>query len=301
MSETERRSILSELTPPLDVRRPAQQTVPFVFSSPHSGRVYPKVLLERARLDANSLRKSEDAYVDELFAHVVDMGAPLIAARFPRAYLDVNREPYELDPALFHERLPDYANTRSLRVIGGLGTIARVVAEREEIYRDRLSVTAAFERIERLYRPYHDTLNALLEDTRRRFGLAILIDCHSMPSTQGLDGAAGSRPDFVLGDRFGASCGGALTRLLHRTLADMGYKVACNRPYAGGYITEHYGRPAEGLHAMQIEINRALYMDEARFTKTAGFEPLRDVLDGLCRTMFDLLPLAMSSGRAAAE
>ena len=190
----------------------------------------------------HTLRKSEDCYVDELFEPVVGLGAPLIAARFPRAYLDVNREPYELDPELFTGRVPEFANTQSARVVGGLGTIARIVADTEEIYRERLPIGAAFERIERLYRPFHAALADLLEATRKRFGIAILIDCHSMPSAS-MGQVPGGRPHFVLGDRFGASCDAKLTRFMRDILQGAGYEVQLNRPYAGGFITEYYGNP----------------------------------------------------------
>ena len=198
MHASERASILAELTPPFTLLRPEEQLTPVVFCSPHSGRIYPKAFLEASRLDPHTLRKSEDCYVDELFEPVVALGAPLIAARFPRAYLDVNREPYELDPELFNGRLPDFANTQSARVIGGLGTIARVVADTEEIYRERLPIGAAFERIERLYRPFHEALAGLLEETRKRFGMAILIDCHSMPSAS-MGQPPGGPPAFRAG------------------------------------------------------------------------------------------------------
>ena len=192
MHASERASILAELTPPFTLLRPEEQLTPVVFCSPHSGRIYPKAFLEASRLDPHTLRKSEDCYVDELFEPVVALGAPLIAARFPRAYLDVNREPYELDPELFNGRLPDFANTQSARVVGGLGTIARVVADTEEIYRERLPIGAAFERIERLYRPFHEALAGLLEETRKRFGMA---DPDRLPfDAVGLDGTAAGRP-----------------------------------------------------------------------------------------------------------
>ncbi|MEZ5818813.1 MAG: N-formylglutamate amidohydrolase [Hyphomicrobiaceae bacterium] len=300
MPERERRSIAAELDPPITIIAPAVQTTPFVFSSPHSGRVYPERFLEQSRLDAHALRKSEDCYVDELLVDVARLGAPLIAARFPRAYVDVNREPYELDPDLFEGPLPPFANTQSVRVVGGLGTVARIVADNEEIYPGRLPVGVALERIERLYKPFHSALAGLLEDTRRRFGLAILIDCHSMPS-QPAGQPASSRPDFVLGDRFGASCDVKLTRFLKQALSAAGREVHVNRPYAGGFITEHYGRPGRGFHALQIEINRALYLDEASFARTRGFAPLVGTLTGVFGRLVNEFPALMTSGRAAAE
>src|SRR5262245_27340083 len=231
MSDTERASILAELTPPYTLIRPAEQLAPVVLCSPHSGRVYPRAFLAASRLDPHTLRKSEDCYVDELFEPVVGLGVPLLAARFPRAYLDVNREPYELDPELFEGRLPAFANTQSARVMGGLGTIARIVADTEEIYRERLPIGAAFERIERLYGPFHRALADLLEETRRRFGMAVLIDCHSMPSAS-MGQPIGARPHFVLGDRFGTSCDTKLTRFMRDILQAGGYEVQINRPYA---------------------------------------------------------------------
>ena len=240
MHASERASILAELTPPFTLLRPEEQLTPVVFCSPHSGRIYPKAFLEASRLDPHTLRKSEDCYVDELFEPVVALGAPLIAARFPRAYLDVNREPYELDPELFNGRLPDFANTQSARVVGGLGTIARVVADTEEIYRERLPIGAAFERIERLYRPFHEALAGLLEETRKRFGMAILIDCHSMPFHAVLiHRPAGRRPAPL-------RAGGPVRRLLRRQAHALhpatccrgaGYEVQVDA-YAGVFVAD---------------------------------------------------------------
>ncbi|MBM3543322.1 MAG: N-formylglutamate amidohydrolase [Alphaproteobacteria bacterium] len=298
MSPNEAEAIESELAPPFTVAQPQQLTLPFVFNSPHSGRIYPRAFLEASRLDPMSLRRSEDSYVEELFGFVTDLGAPLLHAHFPRAYLDVNREPYELDPVLFRDGLPHYANTQSVRVVGGLGTIARIVAESDEIYREPLSVGAALERINRLYTPYHETLKRLLLNAQKEFGLAVLIDCHSMPSSPVTDG--GDRPDFVLGDRFGTSCSAELTRIAASHLKGLGHKVALNKPYAGGYITEHYGRPHKGRHALQIEINRALYMDEVTFEKSAGFTRLNSNLDTMVRAIAAGTP-GLAVPRAAAE
>ncbi|MTI00119.1 N-formylglutamate amidohydrolase [Roseibium sp. RKSG952] len=249
---------------------PADQHLPFVFNSPHSGRQYTDAFLEASRLDEVSIRRSEDAYVDDLFRSVVEIGAPLLCAHFPRAYLDVNREPYELDPKMFDGRLPSYANIRSIRVAGGLGTVARVVGENQEIYKHRLPVAEALNRVEDIYKPYHSALRRLLAQTHVTFGHAVLIDCHSMPSSVKCQ-SSNTRPDFVLGDRYGTSCSEDLTNFAAGLLQDLGYRVSRNKPYAGGFITEHYGRPARGLHALQIEINRGLYMNEATQRPHSGF------------------------------
>jgi N-formylglutamate amidohydrolase len=299
MSRSEAEAIETELAPPFEVARPTVLKVPLVFNSPHSGRVYPRAFLDSSRLDSLTLRRSEDSYVEELFAFVADLGAPLLYAHFPRAYLDVNREPYELDPALFRDGLPHYANTQSVRVVGGLGTIARIVSESDEIYREPLTVGAALERINRLYTPYHDTLRALLAEADAEFGLAVLIDCHSMPSSPMAEQGSG-RPDFVLGDRYGASCGAELTRLAAAQLKAMGYAVALNKPYAGGYITEHYGRPQQGHHALQVEINRALYMDETSFERSPGFDRLKRDLEQMAGALAACVA-GLKMPRAAAE
>jgi N-formylglutamate amidohydrolase len=291
--------IPAELLPPYIVSAPETQVAPFVFCSPHSGSIYPPSFVALSRLSPLSLRKSEDCFVDQLFSPVAAAGVPLIAARFPRAFLDVNREPYELDPELFSGPLPDFANTQSVRVAGGLGTIARIVADGEEIYRHKLPLASGLARIEQLYIPFHAALCDLIETTRRRFGYAILIDCHSMPSAS-MAPAAGPRPDIVLGDRFGASADCRITRFLKDGLTALGYEVHMNRPYAGGYITEHYGRPAREVHAVQIEINRGLYLDELTLRPTAGFEELRRDLTRLTAPLLYELPLLLER-RAAAE
>ncbi len=295
----DRPSIPPELIPGFDIALPRPQAAPFVLCSPHSGRVYPQAFLALSRLSPLSLRKSEDCFVDELFLPVAEEGAPLIAARFPRAYLDVNREPYEFDPELFIETLPDYANTQSVRVAGGLGTIARIVADGEEIYRSKLPLASGIDRVEQLYIPFHAALTELCEGTRARFGLAVLIDCHSMPSAS-MAPAGGPRPDIVLGDRFGASADCKITRFLKDALTALGYEVQMNRPYAGGYITEHYGRPARDMHAVQIEINRGLYLNEQTLRPTAGFAELQRDLQNIAGPMFNEIP-ALLQRRAAAE
>ena len=186
----------------------------------------------------------------------------------------MNREPYELDPRMFDGRLPTFANTRSLRVAGGLGTIARVVGDSREIYDRRLPVDEALRRIELYYKPYHRGLRRLLLDAQKVYGHAVLVDCHSMPSNaSGRDERP--RADVVLGDRYGTSCAPSVTDTIEESLRDLGYAVARNKPYAGGFITEHYGDPAAGFHAVQIEINRALYMDERSYARSSRFERVR--------------------------
>ncbi|HVB66802.1 MAG TPA: N-formylglutamate amidohydrolase [Acetobacteraceae bacterium] len=248
--------------PPLLVHHPLRQTVPVVFASAHSGRAYPPEFLAAARLDPLGLRRSEDGFVDRLFAAAPAHGAPLLLARFPRAFCDANREAWELDPAMFADPLPGFVNTTSPRVGAGLGTIPRVVASGEAIYRARLLFAEAERRVRRCWQPYHDTLAALIEATRAQFGACLLIDCHSMPSPVGSGAAAG--PDMVLGDAHGTACAPAVTRFVEQTLRDLGYLVRRNDPYAGGYVTRHYGRPREGVHVLQLEVARSLYMNEVR-------------------------------------
>lgn len=286
--------------PAFDVLCPADQRVPYVFNSPHSGRQYSQQFLASSRLDESAIRRSEDAFVDDLFAHVVPLGAPLLRAHFPRAYLDVNREPYELDPKMFDGRLPSYANIRSIRVAGGLGTVARIVSENHEIYRHRLPVEEALSRIEEIYKPYHSTLRRLLAQTHVTFGYAVLIDCHSMPSSVKCQ-TTDVRPDFILGDRYGTSCNSELTEFACSLLRDMGYSVSRNKPYAGGFITEHYGRPASGLHALQVEINRGLYMNEATHERSSGFDDLFHNLKQFAQELIAMPDAALPADPIAAE
>ena len=298
MQDAERALIEAEFTSAVDLWLPPRQATPLVFCSPHSGRIYPQRFMASSRLDALGLRKSEDCYVDELFRSVTELGAPLLAARFPRAYVDVNREPYELDPELFRERLPASANTQSIRVIGGLGTIPRVVADAEDIYRERLPLAVGLARIEVLYRPFHAALASLIATTHQRFGVAVRIDCHSLPSASTGHGRS-QRPHFVVGDRFATACEPRLTRLIRDTLTGYGYDVQLNRPYAGGFITEHYGQPAAATHAVQIEINRALYLDEASLQRTSGFTRLRHDLMRLVERLAASLPVTVGRSIAA--
>ncbi|MGF0539272.1 N-formylglutamate amidohydrolase [Agrobacterium sp. ES01] len=267
-----------------EVREPDEQRIPFVFNSPHSGRCYPASLLQNSRLDEHAIRRSEDPYVDELFGAAPAIGAPLLLAHFPRAFVDVNREPYELDPRMFDGPLPPYANSHSIRVAGGLGTIPRIVAENMEIYFGRLPVEEAIMRIEEIYKPYHARLRKLIAQTHTRFGLGVLVDCHSMPGNLNASGGR-NRPDFIIGDRYGTSASAELSRAAMSFLEDLGFHVARNKPYAGGFITEHYGRPSRGLHALQIEVSRALYVNEATLEKRSDFSALVSAISSFMRQM----------------
>jgi N-formylglutamate amidohydrolase len=256
---------------PVTVLRPAGPPGRFVFASPHSGRAYPAAFLKRSSLPLRLLRRSEDAHVDALFGAAPDHGAPLVIARFPRAYVDVNREPDELDPAMFVPR-PELPGPPTHRASAGLGVIPRIAADGRAIYSGPLPQAEIGARIAACYRPYHAALHAEIEAARAFHGEAVLIDCHSMPSGT----ARGA--DVVLGDRFGASCSRGLIASAESLFRSLGLKVARNRPYAGGRTTEHYGRPAAGVHALQVEISRALYLDELNVQPSSGFEPLRALI-----------------------
>jgi N-formylglutamate amidohydrolase len=272
---------------------------PILFNSPHSGSAYSEAFLKAVALDQHRLRRSEDIAVDQLFRPVVEKGHALFTAHFPRAFVDVNREPYELDPRMFEDDLPDYANTKSLRVSAGLGTIARVVADGEEIYAHRLSVSEAMARIETFYHPYHEALADILLHLKTRHGFAVLVDCHSMPTLSAY--SQERRADIVIGNRFEKSCDPLFCEVIETSLKASGYKVVRNKPFAGGFITEHYGRPQQGLHAIQIEISRALYMDERTYQPTAGFLSLQDDLMMMVDQLAEAVGLIRPERGLAAE
>ena len=270
-----RRAVPDQLAPP----------TPLVFASPHSGRVYPDEMMSATALDAFAIRRSEDAFVDELIASAPALGAATLTARFARTYIDLNREPFELDPAMFADELPAFARSRTARVAAGLGAIARVVSEGQEIYHRKLTYAEAHARIEAAHRPYHLALQALIAEAHAAHGFAILLDWHSMPAAAargaGRDGAC----DIVLGDRYGAACAPLVTRRVELELQALGCRVGRNTPYAGGYTTEHYGRPDRHVHALQIEINRGLYLDEVTLNRTAGFGPLKALIEDVTRAL----------------
>src|SRR5579863_5929059 len=279
---------LVEEAAPFRLHHPAAEAAasPVICASPHSGRIYPARMMAASRLDRRAIRRSEDAHVDELVSGAPGFGHTLITAEFARAYIDVNREAWELDPAMFEDELPTFARGRTARVAAGLGAIARIVCEGQEIYARKLTFAEAEARVRTVHQPYHAALSALIGETKARHGLVVLIDWHSMPAAAAR-GRAGEVCDMVLGDRFGAACSGRIAGLVEQELAGMGYRVGRNAPYAGGYTTEHYGRPGRSIHALQIEINRALYFDETALALTEGFVKLRADLEALFAALAD--------------
>jgi N-formylglutamate amidohydrolase len=274
-----------------EILAPAQWTVPMVFNSPHSGQGLPDDFLKLTRLRPQKLRASEDFLVDMLFSGCIEAGAPLMRSLLSRAYLDLNREPYELDSRMFREKLPAYVNCGSPRVASGLGTLPRTVGDGVLIYDEPLDFAEAHHRIETAYRPYHRALGALLDEAFNATGTALLVDCHSMPSSAvaHMHTGRGRHVDVVLGDRFGSACDPELTSVVEDCMRAGGLTVSRNKPYSGGFFTENHGRPRQGRHAVQIELNRALYMNEASHEKNAGFEGLKALLDRLAADVADWL------------
>ena len=246
--------------------------LPLIFTSPHSGRVYSDELLQRTPLPIDVLRRSEDAYVDQLIDCVPVCGGNLLLAECPRVFVDVNRGPWELDPGMFVDRLPDYVDTSSRRAASGLGVVPRIGADGRPLYTKRLRFEEARNRLSLYYTPYHKALQMLVDEVKARFGIVVLLDMHSMPN-KGSKGA-----DFVLGNRYGRSCDGRITDQIETLLTGLGFVTLRNTPYAGGYTTEHYSEPNLGVHVIQIEINRALYMDERRVVLVPKSKKFKDKL-----------------------
>lgn len=273
--------------------RPKSWRAPLIIASPHSGHHYQPDFLANASLTRQELRLSEDCYVDELVSAAPEMGAPLLSALFPRSYCDVNREPLELDPAMFSDRLPAHANTSSPRVAAGLGVVPRLGANDREIYRQKLTYAEAAARLETCYQPYHAALSALVEEAKAEFGHCLILDCHSMPSHGGghdreaAQMGRNARVDFVLGDCFGASCAAGITAAVDAHLRAGGAQMRRNSPYSGGYVTQHYGRPETGVHVLQIEINRALYVHERTLEPHAGFPTMQATMTGLIAMLME--------------
>ena len=258
------------IIPPFQVQEPTELRSNLVFASPHSGAHYSEAFLGDSVLELNKLRSSEDAFVHDLYRSAPEYGAPLIIAGFPRAYIDLNRAEDELDPALIIGAPSLRANPR---VASGLGIIPSVVSEGRAIRSGKISMKDAQDRIATIYRPYHEKLRFLMGAARSKFGSAILIDCHSMPhsATENMVTKGGRRPDIVLGDRYGASAPSELVDMLESAFRDEGFSVSRNVPFAGAFNLQHYGRPSASFYAVQIEIDRALYMDEIEIQKTSDY------------------------------
>ncbi|GAA3856611.1 N-formylglutamate amidohydrolase [Celeribacter arenosi] len=272
---------------PFTLSTPVDWTSPVVFSSPHSGARYPDMFVRRSVLSATVLRSSEDAHVDALFDAVPQFGAHLLSAVFPRAWVDLNRRQDEFDPALIEGAPRGVLNPR---VASGLGVIPRVVSGGRAIYRGKISRQEAQSRIEAVWRPYHARLDALLGQTRVRFGEAILVDCHSMPreAVANVRTKSGRRPEIVVGDRYGASAANEYVTQIEVAFRRQGFEVARNTPFAGAYIAQHYGRPMDGQHAVQVEIDRALYMNEVTLERSVHFNAVAEAISAAAMEIADI-------------
>lgn len=277
---------LAPLEVPLSLAEPDEPAAPIVFASPHSGHLYPPNMVDALCVPLIDVRRTEDAFVDELFASAPVHGAALLSARYGRSVVDLNRDPHELDAAMFFDGPPRVCALPTPRVEAGLGCLPRVGARGEAIYARLLYRAEGEQRLAGVHDVYHSRLAALLDRLRGAHGQTLLIDCHSMPSQQ-----PGRRnlADIVLGDRFGSSCDPRLMNRLERVFRNHGLTVTRNAPYAGGYTTRRYGRPKRGIHAVQIEINRGLYMDEQQVTRSGGFASLRTVMDAVVQEMVEAI------------
>ncbi len=277
---------------PYRIQRPEGLCAPLIIASPHSGTIYPSDFLRRSRLDLRLLRRSEDAFVDELVSDAPSLGLPLICARYARAYVDLNRAPDELDPAMFSGKLPDHARCDSDRVAAGLGVIPRVAGIGLDIYSSRLPLEEAFARLDAVHRPYHAALRELIEEARNTHGYAVLLDCHSMPSAALPPTMRNGqpRPQVILGNRWGESCAPSVLTLVQEAIEAAGYRTALNTPYSGGYTTEAYGQPCRNVHVVQIEIDRSLYMSELHLTRQPGLKMLRNHLSEVFAAVYAGLP-----------
>jgi len=290
---------------PVDLHLPDQRLSPIIVASPHSGRLYPPDFVSQSRLDPVTLRRSEDAYVDCLFADAPGLGLPLLRALFPRAMVDPNRDALELDPRMFNDTLPRDAMTKSPRVAAGLGTIPRVVTNGEPIFDHKIRYADVGWRVPAFRTPYHQALAQLIRETQQMFGAVLVIDAHSMPSLIGTSsdpaGYGASPLDIVLGDGHGTTCHPEIVAVAEHTFAECNLNVVRNVPYAGGYTTRHYGHPERGVHVLQIEINRALYLDEKTVTPTQHFDGLRSVVERVLRSLIDAVDPIVLRADVAAE
>lgn len=275
--------IPDDFFPPYIVREPEKYCYPVVLDIPHAGSLYPDDFINQTCLEINSLRQAEDAFVDELYQEVFTLGISLLKARFPRTYLDLNRDMHEFDPKLYNEKLPSHYKTHSVRVSNGLGVIPRTAGEGIMIYDRKRRLDDDLVKIEHLYKPYHQRLRHMMHLMQNKFGKVLLINCHSMPSRTFLPDLASRPPDIVLGNRYGTSCHNIIMNSFEKAFQNYGYHVARNRPYAGAFITECYGAPSQNRHTLQIEINRMLYMDEK---KVKRYPDKMNILKGNLKLIF---------------
>ncbi len=281
--------------PTFKLKMPQNRSTSVVFASPHSGRNYPWSFLRKSVLDAHVIRSSEDAFVDLLFADAPDFGAPLLCAQIPRAFVDLNRDSDELDPALIEGVRRTAHNPR---VASGLGVIPRVVSNGRAIYRGKISKLDAEMRLRNHWQPYHDVLENLLAQSQTLFGEAILVDCHSMPheAIESASRLGQPKAEIVLGDQFGGAAGGDVMDAIEAAFVSAGLKVARNAPFAGAFITQHYGKPARRQHVVQIEIDRSLYMNEQRIRPNKNFQSFQKMICSIAQDISQIgsvkIPLA---------
>ena len=254
--------------------KPDSQKLPLVISSPHSGRCYFPEFQRMSRVSVAGLERSEDRFVDLLLGGVVDLGVPVLEANFPRSFVDLNRSPTDLDPQLISGISGVFVReTISEKVRQGLGVLPRLAAGGAEIYDRLLLISEARRRLLYYYFPYHKMLRALLSATKARFGFVVLMDFHSMPSRSVGEGSSVAN-SVVLGDAFGTSALSDVADEAAVIFSNLGYRVLRNKPYSGGFTTTNYGNPLNGIHVLQIEINRGLYMDEYRIRRSDGMSNL---------------------------
>ncbi len=269
---------LKAFDPPIELYKPDMARGPLVLASPHSGRIYPDALIERSALSRQVLRQNEDAYIDDMLGFARHMNIPLLSANFPRCFVDVNRQADEI-PSSWK---PQGALPSTARAELGLGVVPTMITDKNQIYKRALKPSALKARLELLYHPYHNALAKLMSEAMQQFGRALLFDCHSMP---GFSAARQRRPDIVLGDRHGTACHPETMARLEALFLERGYSVTRNHPYAGGYVTAHYGRPANGMEVIQIEINRDLYLNPINMRRKTGYARLAGDLKSICLDM----------------
>lgn len=280
---------IAAFDPPVSLQQPNRLAAPLILASPHSGRIYPEAFTSRSSLSLNVLRQNEDAYIDELLGFAKELDVPLLHANFPRCFVDVNRAPDEI-PVSWQK--PGAAPSTARAEIG-LGVIPTIIADKVPIYKRPLKPRQALARLDAVYHPYHHALAALMADALKQFGHALLLDCHSMP---GFNQLGQRRPDIVLGDRHGASCHPGTISKLEALFTQAGYSVTRNYPYAGGFVTDHYGRPADNMEVVQIEINRDLYLNPVNYKRKNSYARLAADLKSIC---WEMLPIRHAMPMAA--